>query len=392
MATTNNDSESGETDGNGWNMDVLRADYEAPRQSDIAFLWDAVNCNPNGDPLSGDEPRRDPITGEAQVSMYRIKRYLRDQMHDDHRGEPEDILVKRPDQAGRQNPLDRPAAYRLIDDAIAESMGFDALDLTGDDDDGDTDVSLAEYLRAFLDSATDVRAFGAPISIADNDGDDIAAIRSALPRRITGPVQIHWAVSFNATATLTEGRKITTVFSSGSDDEDDEKEQGTFGEDHRLKYAVFGVNATIDENTAQETRFSNEDAAYLDTAFWRAFKNQTLTHSKVGQEPRLYVRIEYDDGSQVGDLKRRFDVVNRDHRDDRELRSIEDWYLDARGFLKVIDHESIRDRIADVHLVVSEQLDVSVDGDDPGKYAGPEAFVNAVSERVGDRLDASIRI
>lgn len=389
MAPTT-DSEDGET--GRLEMDVLHADYEPPRQSDIAFFWDAVNCNPNGDPLSGDEPRRDSITGQAQVSMYRIKRYLRDQMYDDHRGEPESILVKRPDQADRQNPLDRPAAYRLIDDTIAESMGFSARDLKNED----AEVSPSEYLRAFLDSTTDVRAFGAPISIKDDDGEDIAAIRSALPRRITGPLQVHWAVSLNATAKLIEGRKITTVLSSGDEENEsgavNEKEQGTFGEDQRLKYALFGVNATIDANTAPETRFSKKDAAYFDTTFWRAFKNQTITHSKVGQEPRLYVRVEYDDGSQVGDLKRRFDLVNRDHRDDQELRSIDDWYLDARGFLNVLDHESVRDRIAAVHLTISEGLDVSIDGDDPGKHVGPNEFVDAVEEIVGDRLDAETRI
>ena len=85
MATTNNESESGTE---REDMEILRADYTSPRQSDIAFLWDATNCNPNGDPLSGDEPRRDPVTGKAHVSMYRLKRYLRDQMHDDHIGEP----------------------------------------------------------------------------------------------------------------------------------------------------------------------------------------------------------------------------------------------------------------------------------------------------------------
>lgn len=386
MATNDNN----ETD--SWNTDVLLEDYEAPRQSDIAFFWDAVNCNPNGDPLSGDEPRRDPITGEALVSPYRLKRYLRDQMHDDHIGDAQDILVKRPDQAGRQNPLDRPAAYRLIDDAILESMGFDALDLAN----GEVDISPAEYMRAFFDSCTDVRAFGAPVSIDADDGEDIAAIRSALPRRITGPVQVHWATSLNETDKLTEGKKITTVLSSGGEENEqgvvEEKEQGTFGEVHRLKYALFGVNATIDANTAAETRFSATDATYLDSAFWRALKNQTLTHSKVGQEPRLYIRVEYDDGSQVGDLKRRFEMVNRDHRDDRELRSIDDWFLDARSFLDVLDHDSVRDRIAAVHLIASDQLDISVDGDDPGERTGPDEFINTVEEIVGDRLDASIRI
>jgi CRISPR-associated protein Csh2 len=378
--------------GEKWDPDVLLENYTPPRQSDVVFLWDAVNCNPNGDPLSGDEPRRDPYTDQAQVSMYRLKRYLRDQMHDDDRG----ILVKRPDQAGRQNPLDRPMAYRSIADEVEDATGLDPAEFVDEDDVDEVDAddsTLTKWLRAFLLAAADVRAFGAPVSVKDEDAADINGIRAALPRRITGPFQVHHAVSYNATSKLDEARKITTVFSSGSDDDEAEKEQGTFGEDYRLKYALFGANATLDERTAEETLFSRDDAAWFDDAFWRALKNQTSTHSKVGQEPRLYGRIEYADGSQVGDLRRRFEVINRDDRDDRELRSITDLYLDASGFVDVLEHDSVTDRIAAVHLVASESLDISVDGDEPTPGAGPHALVDAVRGAVGkERLDARTEI
>ena len=378
--------------GEKWDPGVLLENYTPPRQSDVVFLWDAVNCNPNGDPLSGDEPRRDPYTDQTQVSMYRLKRYLRDQMHDDDRG----ILVKRPDQAGRQNPLDRPMAYRSIADEVEDATGLDPAEFVDEDDVDEVDAddsTLTKWLRAFLLAAADVRAFGAPVSVKDEDAADINGIRAALPRRITGPFQVHHAVSYNATSKLDEARKITTVFSSGSDDDEAEKEQGTFGEDYRLKYALFGANATLDERTAEETLFSRDDAAWFDDAFWRALKNQTSTHSKVGQEPRLYGRIEYADGSQVGDLRRRFEVINRDDRDDRELRSITDLYLDASGFVDVLEHNSVTDRIAAVHLVASESLDISVDGDEPTPGAGPHALVDAVRGAVGkERLDARTEI
>lgn len=380
--------------------------YIPPNRSDITFLWDAVNCNPNGDPLADDEPRRDRVTGEAFVSRYRINRYLRDQMNDDGHG----ILLKRPDQAGRQNPLDRPTAYRYIDevtdlDTIEIAQELDEAEEAAEGaEEGDEELDdlldarkrAAEYLARFFGEAMDVRTFGAPVSIGSNEGKDVTAIRSLLPRRITGPVQTQWASSMNTTELLTEGRKLTTVMSSGGDDDGGEKEQGTFGEAHRLKYAAFTVDATIDNRAARQTLFSDEDASYLDGALWQSLKDQTLSASKVGQEPRLYLRVEYSDGSHVGNLKRGLKIVNRDGRDDRELRQIDDWYLDASDLVAILDHDSVTDRIATVHLTVSEGLDVAVAADgspveDPGVGSGSRALVDAVHDVVGgDRLDSSV--
>ena len=45
---------------------------------EILFLYEARDCNPNGDPLDENRPRTDPETGEATVTDVRIKRTVRD--------------------------------------------------------------------------------------------------------------------------------------------------------------------------------------------------------------------------------------------------------------------------------------------------------------------------
>ena len=46
-------------------------------RSEIAFVIDAKDTNPNGDPLTADnEPRIDPVTGQCVVTDVRLKRYL----------------------------------------------------------------------------------------------------------------------------------------------------------------------------------------------------------------------------------------------------------------------------------------------------------------------------
>jgi len=56
-------------------------------RSEIVFCYDAVDANPNGNPLSGaNRPRIDPETQQAIVTDVRLKRYLRDQLDDDGHG------------------------------------------------------------------------------------------------------------------------------------------------------------------------------------------------------------------------------------------------------------------------------------------------------------------
>ncbi|MCX7795379.1 MAG: type I CRISPR-associated protein Cas7, partial [bacterium] len=51
-------------------------------RSEILFLYDATNTNPNGDPLDENKPRIDEETGRNIVTDVRLKRTIRDYLFD----------------------------------------------------------------------------------------------------------------------------------------------------------------------------------------------------------------------------------------------------------------------------------------------------------------------
>src|SRR5258707_375468 len=57
------------------------------RRSEILFLYDVTDANPNGDPNDENRPRMDSESGRAKVSDVRLKRTIRDYLHEYRRME-----------------------------------------------------------------------------------------------------------------------------------------------------------------------------------------------------------------------------------------------------------------------------------------------------------------
>jgi CRISPR-associated protein Csh2 len=51
-------------------------------RTEILFVYDISDANPNGDPNDENRPRMDVDTGRAKVSDVRLKRTIRDYLHD----------------------------------------------------------------------------------------------------------------------------------------------------------------------------------------------------------------------------------------------------------------------------------------------------------------------
>jgi CRISPR-associated protein Csh2 len=302
-------------------------------RSEIVFVYDAVDANPNGNPLSGaNRPRRDPVTDQAIVTDVRLKRYLRDQLEADGHG----VYIT----------STRDGEYaKTREELLKQSLGVtDPEDIQEDAFDG------------FLANAVDARYFGATLSIDTSDDEIINAVEDQLPDHLTGPVQFSPGKSFHPTEPNEEYNSLTSVIGT-----QEQKEQGGFDlDDHRLKYALIGFHGLVDEHGAADTNLSATDVRRLDTLLWRAIKNQTITRSKVGQEPRLYLRVEYaDERFHVGGLTHDLDVAE-DDAEAREYRNVRDVTLDASALLDRLDEHA--DRIETVHVVVDNVLPVVADG------------------------------
>lgn len=343
-------------------------------RSEIVFAFDAVDANPNGNPLSGaNRPRIDPVTEQAIVTDVRLKRYVRDQLEADGHG----VYITSSRETGEY------AKTR-------ETMLKEAIGVTDPDDLSEDPFS------GFLDNAADARYFGATLSIDTDDNEIVAAIeaRDDFPDHLTGPVQFSPGKTLHPVERNEEYNSLTSVIGT-----DDEKQQGGFDlDDHRIKYGFVGFHGIVDANGAAETHLSEADVRRLDTVLWRALKNQTVSRSKKGQEPRLYLRVEYDSPEyHIGGLTHDLDVRGARaagaETEPREFRTVRDV---------VVETETLLDRLADaaeridtVHVVSDGVVEYDVgqwagetsrDGRDD-EAVGAEEFVTALGEAVGpDRV------
>ena len=325
-------------------------DDSVQNRSEIVFAYDAEDTNPNGNPLSAnDKPRIDETTGTAVVTDVRLKRYLRDQLDDDGFG----VYIQNPTKSDADSVLDR-------DDLFTAVTGLD------EDDLGDTTGS--EAADAFLSNATDVRYFGATCSFSSSFQEELG---DGFPGQFIGPVQFSHARSLNTVVQKSEAKQLSTVVSSGGD-----AEQGTFATDNRLQYAFVPFHGIVNEVGASDTLLSQTDVERLDTLLWRAVKNQTLTRSKMGHQPRLYLRVEYEtDSFHIGTLDDGLELTQE--TPDEELRNITDVTLGIDGLLEDLDANS--DHIASVQVIADRHLTVEADGE----TGGPELLVKSLEAAVG---------
>ncbi len=320
-------------------------------RSEIVLLFDAEDCNPNGNPLDDNRPRIDPETNIGTVTDVRLKRFLRDQLEADGHT----IFLRR---------------YELPDGSLGTRADL-ALELFDRVVDIEDLVELEEQIDGnhimdlFLDNAIDCRYFGITLSLDDIDNDEpfyekedielYERVKEHLNAHVQGPVQ------------FTHGRSIHKVFLK---DEAETlapsvpgkrgKSAGTFGDDFRVRYGMYSTSGIVNEHAAAKTRLSDHDIERLDSLVWRALINQTLTRSKFGMAPRLYARIEYTENDyHIGNLHHEitFDKSNSD--DPREFTTIDDVTVDVGPFLQTL--KSNADRIEQVHLCVSRHLTISTD-------------------------------
>lgn len=323
-------------------------------RSEIIFLYDAVDANPNGNPLSGsNRPRIDPQTQQAIVTDVRLKRYLRDQLEDDRHG----VYIRNVQEDGQQY-----TRADLLEDRL-KAVDPDDYDL---DEDGEAERLRADVFGEFLAESSDVRYFGATMSM---DTDD--EYEDYLPDHFTGPVQFSPGKSIHAVSENEEYDSLTSVIAT-----QEGKEQGGFDlDDHRIQYGLIRFHGLVDEHGAADTNLTSDDVQRLDTLCWRAIKNQTISRSKVGQEPRLYCRVEYAEESyHLGGLDKDLTLDGDASKDHDELRNVRDLTLDIDDFVERLGNAS--DQIERVRVVASDVLELSR-GEESG---GPDVLYNALRD------------
>lgn len=299
-------------------------------RSEILFVTDAQDCNPNGNPLANNRPRRDPETGQGIITDVRLKRYLRDQLLADGY----DIYMKK---IGGESRTRTTLALDVLGEGIEDADDIDDIEDAG---------------AEFLSHATDVRYFGATLSFESRDSDEDETLQTALqdnfPTQYQGPVQFLPAKSLNEVEENEEFDSLTSVIGTSEGNR-----QGGFDlDDHRIVYGIFPFYGLVDEAAAEDTNLSSEDVERLDTLCWRALKNQTTSRSKLGQSPRLYLRVEYEAKQfHIGDLQ---NMLTLSDASDHPLRSVTDVAVDVSELVATLSRHA--ERIETVHIVGNDRL------------------------------------
>lgn len=224
---------------------------------EILFLWDASMCNPNGDMAADNAPRFDEVDEKAIVSDVRVKRTIRDDLQY-RKNMGEQIFINNEVILAHDN-----------EETVTAERMFDLLKAR------ETHKGKAEK-EVFL-SCIDNRLFGG------------VAPKSGL--QLVGAVQFSWSKSINETETVLKSG--TGAFATKpSKEENDVKVKKTFRVDNYLPYALFALYGTVNARSALQCQTTEEDVAHMLDSLWYGTKFLN-TRSKMGQKPRLLVRVKY---------------------------------------------------------------------------------------------------
>lgn len=254
---------------------------------DFIFISDATLCNPNGDPDFENKPRMDEETKTLLVSDVRLKRNVRDFL----KNKGKDIFVSMMDDK-KVTMEDR---FKTIINAH-----------------GDEKKTSDEKVQLILERMIDIRMFGSAFAIDKID------------RAITGPIQLTWGYSLHP-VDLVRSSSIVTIMNDNN---------STFGKMYKAEYAMIAHSGSVNKFAARKTGLTEEDINIFSCALVQSMMNN-LTHSKQGQQPLLYLEIEYDENfdGYLGDL-RRFLQVKLEK--ERGIRRMEEVAVDFSSLTDVI--------------------------------------------------------
>lgn len=283
-------------------------------KSELLFIYDVKDANPNGDPLDENKPRIDEETGYNIVTDVRLKRTIRDYLcaYKGYNGENgRDIFVR--EIADREG--------KMIQDGKARAMNFN----------GDRE----EILKCCID----VRLFGGTIPLPK---DSIT---------LTGPVQFKMGRSLHPV--VMKHIKGTGAFASKEG-----AKHTTFREEDILYYSLIAFHGIVNPAAAISSTATQDDIRLLLEGMWEGTRN-LISRSKFGQMPRLLLKIDYNSpGFFIGDLDRLIAV--KSEYPSEKLRDVSELQLDMGRLAETIQHYSTR--ISSIGYRVDSRLNLALDG------------------------------
>lgn len=272
------------------------------KRTEILFLYDVKDGNPNGDPSDENRPRIDEETGINIVTDVRLKRTIRDYLFDykGFNGEHDrDIFV-------RQTQVEKGG----LNDGKGRALMF-----------GDKEVKKEERLKSIIDKCIDIRLFGGVIPL---DNDSIT---------FTGPVQFKMGRSLHKV-------EMKYIKGTGAFASKPGAKQQTFREDYVLPYSLIAFYGIVNEKAAVHTKMTEDDYNLLIESIWEGTRN-LITRSKMEHNPRLLLTLQHNKPQCfIGELDKHITLkINGDMRDE-QIRDITDISIDMKALKERINTEN----------------------------------------------------
>ncbi|HEC56529.1 MAG TPA: type I-B CRISPR-associated protein Cas7/Csh2 [Candidatus Syntrophoarchaeum butanivorans] len=313
-------------------------------RSEILFIYDIRDGNPNGDPLDENKPRIDEETRVNLVTDVRLKRTIRDYLHD-FKGQEVFVREIRDEDGYLQDGKTRAKDF-LKDEKLQkelENMSFEE--------------QRQIIAKNILDRCIDVRLFGATIPLEIKTKKKKEGQGESGSLTFTGPVQFKMGRSLHRV--VMKHIKGTGAFADKYT-ETSKKRQYTFREEDILPYSLILFYGIINENAARHTRLTDADVSLLLEGIWNGTKS-LISRTKAGQTPRLLLKVNYsEENYHIGDLDRMIKLVSE--IPDENIRDIEDVRLDITTLINKLKDK--RDLIKDVELLVDDRVKFVKDGED----------------------------
>ncbi len=302
-------------------------------RSEIVFLYDIKDANPNGDPLDENKPRVDEETGINIVTDVRLKRTIRDYL----------MNFK-----GYDGKSDKDIFVREITNEKGEIQ------------DGKTRAKdFKENKEEVLKRCIDVRLFGAVIPLQEKakkkkeEETEKVEKEESKERSITytGPVQFRMGRSLHKV-------EIKHIKGTGAFASKERRTQKTFREEDVLPYSLISFYGIINENAAKHTNLTEEDVNLLLEGMWNGTKN-LISRSKAGQMPRLLLKVNYKEKDyHIGDLDKMIKLSSE--KNDEQIRDISEVNLDTSELVATLNKN--KDKIENIELKLDDRLNINLNG------------------------------
>lgn len=304
------------------------------KRSEILFLYDIENANPNGDPINENRPRFDTEDSTVLVSDVRLKRTIRDYWYEykgfnGKDGKDKDVFVR-----------ETPSKNGGINDGKERVKMFE--------------TDSREILRICIDT----RVFGM-VGPLENKAKAKSGETGSIT--YTGPVQFQMGRSLNKTEIIEE--QGTGAFASAEG-----KGQATFRTEYKIPYAIIGFNGIVNEKSAQYSLMTNSDKELLKEGIWEGTKS-LISRSKFGQTPLFLLTIDYKEPFYIGSLRQRL-KLDTGNLNEMQIRNVNDYKLDVSDLISALNEN--KDKIESLELKIDSRLKMINNGKEITKISKDE--------------------